>query len=225
MSWRPKSPIFSGDNPAPTDGDIWYNTSLGKLRKREGGVTSNLDTTGAVTDAFPVGSLFIGVVSTNPNTLLGYGTWSAFGAGRVLVGLDSGDTDFDTVEETGGAKTVASAGTVAAPTFTGSALGTHSHTAGTLVPSAHAGTAVAAHGTHTTGTAEAFTSSSVTVVTAGTHTNNHTVTQPNAHTMSGTSSADSAGTPAGTNSAPAFTGSATSVVQPYIVVYMWKRTA
>src|SRR3990172_7594580 len=54
----------------------------------------------------PVGFVFISVVSTNPATLLGYGTWSAFGAGRVLVGLDSGDTDFDTVEETGGAKTV-----------------------------------------------------------------------------------------------------------------------
>ena len=57
-------------------------------------------------NAFPIGSVFIAVVSTNPATLLGYGTWSAIAAGRVLVGLDSGDTDFDTVEETGGAKTV-----------------------------------------------------------------------------------------------------------------------
>ena len=55
--------------------------------------------------AFPVGAIFISVDSTNPATSLGYGTWVAFGAGRVLVGLDSGDTDFDTVEETGGAKT------------------------------------------------------------------------------------------------------------------------
>lgn len=70
-------------------------------------------------EAFPIGSVFIAVVSTNPGTLLGYGTWSAFGAGRVLVGLDSGDTSFDTAEETGGAKTVASAGTVSQPTFTG----------------------------------------------------------------------------------------------------------
>jgi len=55
--------------------------------------------------AFPVGFIFISVDPTNPATSLGYGTWVAFGAGRVLVGFNSGDTDFDTVEETGGAKT------------------------------------------------------------------------------------------------------------------------
>lgn len=55
--------------------------------------------------AFPVGSIFISVVATNPATTLGYGTWTAFGAGRTLVGFDSGQTEFDTVEETGGAKT------------------------------------------------------------------------------------------------------------------------
>ena len=56
-------------------------------------------------EAFPVGSVFISVVATNPATLLGYGTWAAFGAGRVMVGLDAADTDFDALEETGGAKT------------------------------------------------------------------------------------------------------------------------
>lgn len=56
-------------------------------------------------EAFPVGSVFIAVVSTNPGTLLGYGTWSAFATGRMLIGINAGDADFDTVEETGGAKT------------------------------------------------------------------------------------------------------------------------
>lgn len=56
---------------------------------------------------YPVGSIYFSVNSTNPGTSLGFGTWSAFGAGKVPVGFDSGDTDFDTDEETGGAKTVA----------------------------------------------------------------------------------------------------------------------
>jgi microcystin-dependent protein len=57
-------------------------------------------------DAWPIGSVFTSIVATSPATLLGGGTWAAFGAGRVLVGRDSGDTDFDVAEETGGAKTI-----------------------------------------------------------------------------------------------------------------------
>lgn len=55
--------------------------------------------------ARPIGSIFAAVVSTNPNTLLGYGTWAAFGAGRTLVCVDPAQTEFNTVEKTGGAKT------------------------------------------------------------------------------------------------------------------------
>ena len=55
---------------------------------------------------YPVGSIYINAgVATNPGTLLGFRTWTAFGTGRTIVGVDSSDTDFDTVRETGGAKT------------------------------------------------------------------------------------------------------------------------
>ena len=71
-----------------------------------GAVTKAKLATDALELAYPVGSIYMNASdSTNPSTLLGFGTWVAFGAGRVPVGIDSGDTDFDTAEETGGAKT------------------------------------------------------------------------------------------------------------------------
>jgi hypothetical protein len=57
-----------------------------------------------VEEAFAVGSVFVSVVPTNPATLLGYGTWTALATGRVIVGIDIADPDFDTVLETGGSK-------------------------------------------------------------------------------------------------------------------------
>lgn len=62
------------------------------------------DALGAI--LYPIGSIYINAtVSTNPSTLLGFGTWTAFGAGRVPVGIDGTQTEFDTIGETGGAKT------------------------------------------------------------------------------------------------------------------------
>jgi hypothetical protein len=52
---------------------------------------------------YPVGSIYINAtVATNPGTLLGFGTWTAFGAGRVPVGFNAANALFDTAEETGG---------------------------------------------------------------------------------------------------------------------------
>jgi len=60
------------------------------------------DTAQGILDlAWPVGSIHINISCTNPGTLFG-GTWSAFGEGKMLISLDSGDTDFDEAEETGG---------------------------------------------------------------------------------------------------------------------------
>ena len=53
---------------------------------------------------YPVGSIYISVKSTNPGTLFG-GTWVAWGAGRVPVGVNTSDSSFNTVEKTGGEKT------------------------------------------------------------------------------------------------------------------------
>lgn len=53
---------------------------------------------------YPVGYVITLGVSTNPATLLGVGTWTAI-AGKVIVGIDGTQTEFDTLNETGGAKT------------------------------------------------------------------------------------------------------------------------
>lgn len=53
---------------------------------------------------YPVGSIYISVNSTNPGDFLG-GTWVEFGQGKTLVGVNTSETEFDTVEKTGGEKT------------------------------------------------------------------------------------------------------------------------
>ena len=121
---------------------------------------------------YPVGSIYTAIVATNPATLLGVGTWAAFGAGKVMVGIDASDTDFDTVEETGGAKT-------GSHTLTTSEIPSHTHT-------------VAEKGS-------GGSSYNLDYVQGG-----------------------------GTASTGATGGGAAHthpIVQPYIVVYMWKRTA
>ena len=52
---------------------------------------------------YPVGSIYMSVNNTNPSTFFG-GTWEAWGAGKVPVGVDTSDTNFSTVEQTGGEK-------------------------------------------------------------------------------------------------------------------------
>lgn len=53
---------------------------------------------------YPVGSIYISTTATNPSSLFG-GTWVAFATGRTLVGINTGDTDFNTSQKTGGSKT------------------------------------------------------------------------------------------------------------------------
>lgn len=82
-------------------------STTGKYLKDDGTWDSPATVGGDISGAWPIGSIFISAVPTNPAALLGFGTWTAFGAGRMLVGQNSADTDFLTAEQTGGAKTVA----------------------------------------------------------------------------------------------------------------------
>lgn len=180
------SPTFTGTPAAPTGS---FGTS-----------TTQIATTAFVQTALaalhPVGSIYINATnSTNPGTLLGFGTWVAFGAGRVPVGFDSTNTLFDTAEETGGsanAITVSHTHTATTaitdpghahnifPTIAGASPGAGSYIQGATSPSSYG---FNDSGTNTTGI-----TATTTVASSGS---------------------------SGTN----------ANYQPYITVYMWKRTA
>ena len=175
------SPGFSGSPTAPT--------------QSTGDNTSKLATTGFVQAAlgalYPVGSIYTNAaVSTNPATLLGFGTWSAFGAGRVMVGLDAGNAAFDTAQETGGSADAIVVSHTHTATSSVSDPG-HNHTIGfqnNTIDQNAGSSALVKQGTSNTSTASTGISVSTSIGTTG-------------------SSATNANLP------------------PYIVVYMWRRTA
>lgn len=95
-------------NASITSGKIDSNGQL--ILKTRGGTEINagpiIAPKAAVEKAHPVGSIFIHTSDTNPADLLGIGTWARFATGRTLIGVDEGQTEFDSPLETGGEKTV-----------------------------------------------------------------------------------------------------------------------
>lgn len=76
---------------------------------------------------YPVGSIYISIDSKNPSDIFG-GTWERI-KGKMLIGVDEDDIDFNVSCKTGGEKEV---------TLTNGQMPEHYHTvkAGTNVPSA-----------------------------------------------------------------------------------------
>jgi|TARA_R100000149_G_scaffold66272_1_gene44098 microcystin-dependent protein len=169
--------------------------STGQLQVKDDGITAAKIAAGALTDVvYPIGSIFITVNNYADSAAvvnaIGGTTWVSFGAGKVLVGVDSSDTDFDAAEETGGAKTKA---------LEFANMPAHSHQwynmGGSSSQSIDA----------TSNTSSQSWNASGNLVDIGdpllTNFYTNTATDRSAN------------------------GSAFSIVQPYIVVYMWKRTA
>jgi microcystin-dependent protein len=217
----------------PTTGLVIGSTAFAKDNNKfftASGTTSWLEKGGSggdISGAWPVGSVFIAVVSTSPATLLGFGTWAAFGAGRVLVGRDAGDPDFDTAEEIGGAKT---------HTLTNSEMPVHTHVqnAHNHIQDAHNHTQNAhthtqdphshtqASTTTSTGAASnrlGTTDTSSTAINTG----NATATNQNATATNQVATATNQAATAMNQNAGS--GGAHNNVQPFIVCYFWKRTA
>jgi hypothetical protein len=128
---------------------------------------------------YPVGAIYISVNSTDPGTIWSGTTWVAFGAGRTLVGIDSGDASFNSVEETGGAKT---------HTLTTAELPAHYHSYYDQWYQLHPYLLWSSAAPQNLGGPSTFQSQ-------------------------------------GRNTGNAGSGSSHNILQPYIVTYMWKRTA
>jgi hypothetical protein len=98
------SPTFTGTPTLPTGTVAVTQSTSDDSTKIATTAFVQAVTLAVKNELYPVGSIYTNATdSTNPGTLLGFGTWAAFGAGRVMVGLDAGNALFDTAEETGGA--------------------------------------------------------------------------------------------------------------------------
>jgi len=179
------SPEFTGTPTVPTAASGTNTTQA----------ASTAFVQAAVAMLYPVGSIYTNASSgVNPGTLFGFGTWAAFGAGRVLVGLDSSNALFDVAGDTGGSADALVVSHTHSATFTGNALGTHTHSFSGGVNAGGGGGGLGGGDLNTTG--------------------------------STTTSAVSGGTPSGTVSIASAGSSGTNAnYQPFITVYMWRRTA
>lgn len=190
------SPTFTGTPSLPT-GTTGVTQSTSDDSTKLATTAFVQDIADAIKNAlYPVGSIYTNSsVSTNPGTLLGFGTWVAFGAGRVMVGFNASNSLFDSAEETGG-----SADAIVV---------SHSHTATSTVtdPGHLHSTALYYRPDSASGAAQNY-AQNTTGFGSQISTNSNTTGVTVATSISTTGS------------------SATNAnYQPYITVYMWKRTA
>lgn len=177
---------------------------------------------------YPIGSIYISYSSTNPGTSWPGTTWVREADGKCIIGVGTG---YDSAGLTGGSTTVTLATTQIPShthTFTGSLLGTHNHT-----QNAHGHTQVAhSHTIHTATDSgmvigyvytTGWNGGTIRSNANGQSTINVGQSTPGINTNTATNNAISAGTPSGTNSATGGSG-AHSNMQPYITMYIWKRT-
>jgi len=89
-------------SPVITDIDITGGSAT-DIDITGGSISESTNVVEVLKKVYPVGCIYTSTVSTNPNTLFGFGTWSEYGQGRVLVGK-SAEAEFDTAGKTGGLK-------------------------------------------------------------------------------------------------------------------------
>jgi len=154
---------------------------------------------------FPIGSIRMTVSAADESAFLG-GTWARWGTGRVPVGVNTSDTNFSTVEKTGGAST---------HTLATAELPSHNHTfSGSVTVNANGAHAhQASLGSYKVGSGSGST---YYYMTNGGSTSGQATGSGGSHDHTGSVS----GSVCSIGS-----GAAHNNLQPYITCYFWKRMA
>lgn len=175
---------------------------------------------------WPVGSIYISVNNANPASFFG-GSWTAFATGRTIVGVDTSQGEFNAVEKSGGHKELQSHAhglnnhvhslnnhthTVPNHVHTMQGAGNHYHYLGINKDAVQKGTSYNKPNNFESG------STSYKSNTTGNH--SHTMNSSGTCTTGG-NSGNTGGNSGNTTSAG---GGNAGNLQPYITVYMWKRT-
>jgi len=153
----------------------------------------------AIVAAYPVGSIYMSTVSTNPNTLFGFGTWVTYGSGRVLISQD-------------GTYTAGSTGGSATTTLIEANLPSHSHSASSSSSVSDPGHRHQIGGRDSTAN-EGGDPNSEFVRDYPSVANPYSSTVTTGITVSTSTSIGNTGS-----------GTSFSNLPPYIAVYMWNRT-
>lgn len=193
---------------------------------------------------YPIGSIYMSVNNVNPSTYFG-GTWVEWGSGRVPVGVDINDSNFNTVEKSVGSNTTSYTpqGSNTAVTLTAAQSGVPTHNHG-LNDHTHSIPQLSGS-TNTTGKHNHSISAAATIVGSGVGCANQYGTQGTYHvddagdhshtvTTDASTTGGNSGNTANNGAADAsqshnhtFTGTEANIstIQKSITCYMWKRTA
>jgi microcystin-dependent protein len=189
------SPTLTGTPVAPT-ASVGTNTTQ---------IATTAFVTTGLQAAYPVGSIYMSTVATNPATLFGFGTWVAYGTGRMPI---SADGSTYVAGATGGSATT---------TISSSNLPSHTHSFSATTGGMSANTSHQHYVGSNDSTAgyggDAGNREFVQNYNAGngpaTYTNYADISHT--HDVSGTTGSTGSGT-------------AATTISPYIAVYMWNRT-
>lgn len=201
-----KKSIFKIFNGKEWD-EYYHKTSSDQVvHTKSNGAQTTVDA--ILKNLYPIGSIFFTTVDKNPSEYFG-GTWVQWGSGRVPVGVDSMQSEFNYAEKTGGTKTVDLS---------------HSHTVNSHIHSLASGWAKI-------GRCNNYMEGIAYKTGSGAGSTTYDRAQTNGGGIAGGSFAATDTTALGGNTASASPGTdsqlsgSQSILQPYITCYMWKRTA